>query len=233
MIDSHPDHTHASFEASMQQGRIRCAQEHGPNPSMEEYFDTLSSTWEANLEAHGPKHDATAFLAGIKPGMRVLDVGCGTGIMTQAYLAAGASEVISLDVAPGMIAIAQKKFANEPRVRFECTSVYDFESDRPFDAFVAYNVYPHLMDKKGLARKAASLLGKNGRFIVAHGIGRTAINAHHACVPESICTHLEAARDSATAWEELFEIDQVMDSNDYYCFGGVLRDTSKCESENL
>lgn len=221
MTHPHPVRTHASSETGMQQGRIRCAQEHGANPSMEEYFDTLSSSWEANLEPCGTKHGVTAFLAGIKPGSRVLDVGCGTGIMTQAYLDAGAAEVVGLDVACGMIAIAQEKFAHDARVRFQCANIYDYEDERPFDAFVAYNVYPHLMDKEKLARKAAELLKADGRFIVAHGIGRTAINAHHACVPESVCTHLESARESSRAWEGLFAIDQVIDTDEYYCFGGM------------
>lgn len=227
MTDAHPDRTHAPSEQSMRQGRMLCAREHGENPGVKEYFDALSPAWEANLEPCGAKHDVTAFLAGIGPEARVLDVGCGTGIMTQAYLEAGAAEVVALDIAPGMIAIAQEKFAEEPRVRFECASIYDFDDERPFDAFVVYNAYPHLMDKRGLARKAAGLLGAGGRFIVAHGIGRTAINAHHACVPASICTHLEPAAESARIWGEFFAIDQVVDSDGYYCFGGIVKSGAK------
>lgn len=222
--------TNAGFENELdgadeqvRREHIRCTLKHGNEPRMGDYFDSLARTWEENLEPCGAKHRATAFLAGVKPGSRVLDVGCGTGIMAQAYLDAGASEVVALDIAPGMIEIAREKFAREPRVRFECASIYDFEDNRPFDAFVAYNVYPHLMDKHGLARKAASLLGEQGRFIVAHGLGRKAINAHHDCVPAHICTHLETARASAQAWEELFNIDQIVDTDEYYCFGGTLK----------
>lgn len=202
---------------------IRCTRAYGEDPRMGDYFDGLSRTWEENLEPCGVKHHATAFLAGVGPGARVLDVGCGTGIMTRAYLDAGASEVVALDVAPGMIEIAREKFASEPHVRFECADVYDYEDNRPFDVFVAYNVYPHLMDKRALARKAASLLGEGGRFIVAHGLSRAAINAHHDCVPRSICADLEPASEAARAWGDLFDIDQVMDTERYYCFGGALK----------
>ncbi|MDO4442450.1 MAG: class I SAM-dependent methyltransferase [Slackia sp.] len=224
MTDERTCRTPEACDENVRREHLRCVRRFGTQPHMAQYFDGLSRTWEENIEPCGAKHDATAFLAGIKPGARVLDVGCGTGIMAQAYLDAGAAEIVALDVAPGMIEIARRKFAHEPRVRFECASVYEFEDEQPFDAFVVYNAYPHLMDKEGLARKAAALLAENGRFLVAHGLGRAAINAHHSHVPENICTHLESARESARAWQGLFAIDRLIDADDYYCFGGVLKD---------
>ena len=187
-----------------------------------EFFNNLAPTWDQGLEPTGAKHMTTAFLAGVKEGSRVLDLGCGTGIMELAYLRLGAGEVVALDVAPGMIDIARQKFADEPRVRFECQDVLEFEDAEGFDAVVLYNCYPHFMDKPALVAKVASLLKPQGRFIVAHGMSRAQINSHHNTVPDGVRTELMPVKESARQWKDRFAIDLLMDGGHYFCFGGSL-----------
>lgn len=55
-----------------------------------------------------PARDALAELTGIGPGMRVLDVGCGSGEMCALAAARGA-EAAGLDAAEGMIEIARRR----------------------------------------------------------------------------------------------------------------------------
>lgn len=232
-MDAHREAApHASRHSGMGAARARSAELHGNAPTVAQYFDTLATTWENELEPCGAVHAMTALLAGTESGSKVLDIGCGTGIMTQAYLDAGAAETLGLDVSPEMIRIARDKFASESHVHFACADICAFgepgfpcEMMRPatFDVFCAYNVYPHIMDKQALVRKAAALLAPRGRFLVAHGASREHINAHHVCVPASICTHLDAAAEAARAWAELFDIDTVIDTDRYYAFGGTLR----------
>ena len=189
------------------------------------YFDERAADWNEQAEPAGPKHLMVAQLAGVHEGSRVLDVGCGTGIMERAYLDLGAQTIVALDLSEEMLACARTSFADvDPRrLRFECRDILDFTSDEPFDVVVIYNAYPHILDKKALVKAAASLLVPGGRFLVAHGMSREALNAHHANVPHDVTSDLLPAKDAALDWQDAFDIDMMADTPFTYFFGGSKR----------
>ncbi len=189
------------------------------------YFDERADRWDKTAEPAGAKHEMFARLAGVGEGSRVLDIGCGTGIMERAYLALGAADVCAIDVSEKMIALAREKFADEPRVRFECAdaSTYREEDSALFDVVVMYNMYPHVLDKEALVRAVHRLLVPGGRFLVAHGTGYEAINAHHAEVPASVTSDLEPVSVCRRIWDDAFRIDETADTPFLYFFGGVKR----------
>ncbi len=187
-----------------------------------QFFDEKALTWDDIHESSGAKHEAVAHLAGVSPKARVLDLGCGTGIMIPAYLALGARSVVGIDVSPKMIARAQQKFADDARVRLHCMNALEFTDDEPFDVAVVYNAYPHFMDKPALVEKIANLLTPRGRFLVAHGMGAQALALHHRHVPANVTSVLGAARDECRLWESRFIIDQTGDAEHFYFFGGRL-----------
>lgn len=189
------------------------------------YFDGRALTWDDIAEPPGAKHLMVAQLAGVREGSRVLDVGCGTGIMERAYLELGARRIVALDVSQGMVDRAREKFADVPeeRLRFECADVMAFADDEPYDAVVIYNCYPHIFDKEALVEAVARLLKPRGRFLVAHGMGRETLNEHHHNVPANVTSDLVAARDAMRDWEASFEIDMCADTPYLYFFGGSKR----------
>lgn len=189
------------------------------------YFDERAANWVEQAEPAGTKHLMIAQLASVHGGSRVLDVGCGAGIMERAYLELGASSVVALDVSSEMIRHAPMQFEDVPedRLRFECQDVIDFEDDEPFDVVVIYNAYPHILDKKALVKAAASLLVPGGRFLVAHGMSRETLNAHHANVPHDVTSDLLPAKDAALDWQDAFDIDMMADTPFTYFFGGSKR----------
>ncbi len=68
--------------------------------------------------------------------MRVCDIGCGTGFCIEALLDNGC-EVLGLDIAPGMLRVAEQKFGN--RASYLCAD-FDrapFAEHQPFDAYVS------------------------------------------------------------------------------------------------
>lgn len=189
------------------------------------YFDERAANWNEQAEPAGPKHLMVAQLAGVHEGSRVLDVGCGTGIMERAYLELGAASIVGLDLSEAMLACARTSFSDVPaeRLRFECYDILDFTSNEPFDVVVIYNAYPHILDKEALVEATASLLVPGGRFLVAHGMSRATLNAHHANVPADVTSDLLPAQEAALDWQSAFDIDMVADTSFTYFFGGSKR----------
>jgi SAM-dependent methyltransferase len=73
-----------------------------------------------------------ALLEKARPGVRsVLDVGCGTGEHARHLAAAHGLSVDGIDLDPGFVAIAGRK---NPRARFECADMREFDLGRTYDA---------------------------------------------------------------------------------------------------
>ena len=99
------------------------------------------------------------------PGMRVLDLGCGTGHLTARIAAAGAA-VIGLDAATPMIARAREIY---PDLRFEVARGEAFTLDAPVDA-VFSNAALHWMPQvAAVAACVARVLVPGGRFVAEMG----------------------------------------------------------------
>jgi ubiquinone/menaquinone biosynthesis C-methylase UbiE len=85
-------------------------------------FDAIAPTWETRI---GPDHVAALELALdqlAQPPGRALDLGTGTGVAAQAVARRfGSAEVVGVDLAPAMVAEAERKLPEElaGRVRFE------------------------------------------------------------------------------------------------------------------
>lgn len=71
---------------------------------------------------------------------RVLDVGCGCGLIGLMAAQRGAREVVMIDIDPASAAEATANAAASPwadRVRTECVDFLEFEADAPFDCIIS------------------------------------------------------------------------------------------------
>lgn len=93
---------------------------------------------------------------GIEEGMRVLDIGCGTGdvSMTAADVVGPAGAVLGIDRGDAGLVAARAKAdrLGVSHATFEKHEVSDYRSDRPFDALVARFVLMHQPDPSALLR---------------------------------------------------------------------------------
>jgi trans-aconitate methyltransferase len=125
-----------------------------------------------NAELYDNKHDfvfqygeSVLELADIKPGERILDLGCGTGPLTNKIKVQGA-EVIGIDASQDMIAKAKESF---PGLTFLVADAADFHFDEPFDA-VFSNAVLHWVHKADQAIKCVyDSLKPGGRFVAEMG----------------------------------------------------------------
>jgi len=112
-----------------------------------------------------PAREALADLTGIGPGMRVLDVGCGSGEMCALAAARGA-EAAGLDAAEGMIEIARRRVP-EADLRVGPMEQLPWEDDR-FDVVTAINALQFAADFVDALAEAARVTRPGGAVAVSN-----------------------------------------------------------------
>jgi len=111
------------------------------------------------------RHVARKFVAwlGVGPGLRWLDVGCGTGALPAAIVAdTDPVAVLGVDASSGFVEEAQRRLA-DPRVRFEVADAASLDVDQGFDVATSGLVLNFLPDPAGVV---ASM----GRAVVDGGV---------------------------------------------------------------
>ena len=142
------------------------------------FFDHMASHWDADMIRDDAVIGKILDGAGVKPGVRVLDVACGTGVLIPDYLRRGVASVTAVDISPEMVRIAKEKFPQE-NVTVLCGDIEHITLDQSFDCIVVYNAFPHFPDPERLIATLSGLLAPGGTLTVAHGMSRAMIDRHH------------------------------------------------------
>ncbi|MEU2789493.1 class I SAM-dependent methyltransferase [Streptomyces sp. NPDC007100] len=106
-----------------------------------EAFDAIGDRYDEVFPHKEGQLAAGAWLAaGLPPGSRVLDVGCGTGVPTARQLAEAGHKVVGVDLSPTMVGLARE---NVPEGEFHRLDVAALGDDRlggaaSFDGAVAF-----------------------------------------------------------------------------------------------
>jgi SAM-dependent methyltransferase len=104
--------------------------------------------------------------AGIGPGMRVLDLGCGAGDVSflAAELVGPSGSIVGIDRDPGVLAVARERAQQmgSMTVSFEEQSIEGFIASRPFDAVVGRFVLVYQPDPAATLRHVVGLLRDGG-----------------------------------------------------------------------
>ena len=100
-----------------------------------------------------------------QPGERILDLGCGTGHLTQQIADSGA-RVTGLDSDAAMLRQAR---ANYPQLRFIQADGQDFQVDAPFDAIFSNAALHWMPDAGAVVACMARALRPGGRLVAEFG----------------------------------------------------------------
>ncbi len=133
-------------------------------------WDKMAGSYDRNvMGTFGAAYRLTidAIAKDLPPQSRVLEVGCGTGIIA-AGVAPHAREVIGVDLSPEMIRLAQKKARerNLQNLRFEVGDAYDlpFEADS-FDLVLLTNLLHVVKEPDRVLTEAERLLKPGGILV--------------------------------------------------------------------
>jgi SAM-dependent methyltransferase len=126
-------------------------------------FDNQSAQFERAPVQSDPVRLARLIqFAELPAGGRVLDAGCGPGLVGEALLQAG-HRVVGVDLSEEMIARARQRCAAfGSRASFERKSLFDPSLAGPFDGAISRFVLHHVPDPLAFVRRQVELLGGGG-----------------------------------------------------------------------
>lgn len=104
----------------------------------------------------------------------VLELGCGTGMLTvllrERYRDA---RIRAIDLSDGMIALCRRRWPDGDVADFEVADAGEFVSERPFDLVAASSTFQWLHDRRAVMRNVRGLLAEGGRLAVAAPVSGT------------------------------------------------------------
>jgi SAM-dependent methyltransferase len=125
--------------------------------------------------AFNPTTQSFIEINGIQPGMRILDVGSGSGIMTH-YLSTQTGpegQVLSIDNSLAQLTHAERycQTQGDKNIRFKHLSAYDIDSlKETFDLIYCRFVLHHLQSPRQTIQLFYQVLNKGGIYIAEEGI---------------------------------------------------------------
>src|SRR3954470_16997688 len=124
--------------------------------------------WAVSEEQQTPVYEDALRSIGLQPGLRVLDVGCGTGVFLRMCADRGAL-VSGLDAAPGLLELARARVP-EADLRLDDLQVLPYEDDA-FDVVTGFTSFFFADDMVAALREAARV-ARPGAPVVIQAFGR-------------------------------------------------------------
>ncbi len=138
-------------------------------------FGALANRWWDPQGPQRPLHELNPARLGYVrdrvalAGARVLDVGCGAGLLSEALAREGAA-VTALDLAPELIDVAKLHLLESGlQVDYRLQSVEALAAEAPasFDAITCMEMLEHVPDPLAVVRACATLLKPGGRLFLS------------------------------------------------------------------
>lgn len=140
---------------------------------MDEFFENRLSGYDEHMlndiEGAGEFYPYTASLLPQEGEVKVLDLGCGTGLELEEYLSCNPhAQITGIDLSEAMLAQLKGKFP-EGNLHLICGSYFDMDLDaKQFDAAVSVESLHHFTGEKKLTlyRKLLRSLKPEGYFVL-------------------------------------------------------------------
>jgi len=108
----------------------------------------------------------------IDPGLRYLDLGCGSGELSLAFADLGARHVTGVDFLPRNIERARASAAHlglDEAVKFVCADLYEWAPDGKYDVLLSFDALEHVDAPEALLGRMADFIAPGGVAVLAFG----------------------------------------------------------------
>lgn len=183
------------------------------------FFDSCAPFWDAYSERREDAIEKILSLSGVSEGRRVLDVGCGTGVLFPDYLKKGAT-VTAIDISEKMTDLAKEKF---PGVNVICGDAEGYVFGEKFDVIMIHNAFPHFPDPEGLTEHLSAFLREEGRLTVAHSISEKELEECHSGSAKNVSLPLPSKEKLTELLSRFLEVDIAFSDERMYMVSGIIK----------
>ena len=121
-----------------------------------------------------------SFLA-LDPDSRVLDTGCGSGVLVPYLLGqlSSGGRLMEMDFSEQMIR-ENRKLHTDERISFICCDAAQIEFEtQSLDAVICFAAFPHFSDPEQVLKRMSESLKSGGRLVIAHLMSSSQLAEHH------------------------------------------------------
>lgn len=184
-----------------------------------EFFDARASSWDERSKSNLNNLKEMILSSGLKENEEVLDVACGTGIITGILSSITKTKVIGLDLSSEMIKIATYKYKDNSNIEFINEDFLSFK-DSLKDAIYIFNAYPHFQDILALKEAIFRNLKQGGRFVIFSDLSLERLKIHHKnCM--HVSREIKSLKDDFSFYEDKFNIIKNEDDEYHYLVIGI------------
>lgn len=182
------------------------------------FFDNIASNWDSEPIADEEILNTILDNGGIKKGIDILDVGCGTGVLFPYYIERNAKSITAIDMSSEMVKIAKSKF---PQVDVICGDAETHYFQKQFDVIMIYNAFPHFPKPMKVIENLSKALMDGGRFTIAHGLSKTELDEIHMKSAGAVSNILPECDELAKLLSPYFNVDIMISNDKMYQVSGI------------
>lgn len=186
---------------------------------IQHYFNGLATEWEKNEPEEKQKIIKILSRLNIKENYKILDLGCGTGILFPllTMLTKGRAKIFAIDFAQRMVQQAEEN-KNQP-IDIMCGDVQHLPfRDNVFHRIVAFHVFPHIRHKNFALKECRRVLKPSGELGIIHLYSSQEINSIHAIIGGIVKDHKLPSKNQMChlLQEEKFVVKTAIDKPGQY-----------------